>query len=272
MGWKQVGGDMIWERHGVVLAKVDAKHRQVELVRIEPWLEHDKEAAVSHGLYLVDEETYNFDDLEGDGREIGAALSSAGLSPEEYLALAPEHKAVVLASYAGYQGDSRSTDQLAEALPARPEDVEFWGGRETSEKLESYDTEMRREALVANFDTHLTFGRIPNEEALEFALGGASYEMSLQGADALAFEYSTELAGVSGATDTPREFAETVQALLTAPLPEELDRDELEPSVERVIAEWERRYGDLADEERGITETAAAIASSMMETIGFTWF
>ena len=53
--WRQIGGDMTWEKYGVVLARSNTEARQVDLVRIVPWMEHDKEAAVTHGLYLVDE-------------------------------------------------------------------------------------------------------------------------------------------------------------------------------------------------------------------------
>jgi len=61
---------------------------------------------------------------------------------------------------------------------------------------------MRFEALQANFDTHLTAGEMPPDEALAFALAGQPFEMDLKGQDAMAFEYAMAAAGMSGSTDT----------------------------------------------------------------------
>ena len=264
--WRQVGGDMTWERHGLVLAKVDGGY--VELVRVLPWLEHDAEAAVSHGLYLVDSASVPIEDLDDAGRVAGA-LRSLGMSVEEYEELQPEYKAQALVDYDGYE-DSRSVDRLAEALPVRPEEIEFWGGKETAAKLAEYDDETRRESLEANFDTRFSFGEMPSPEALAFALGGEGLDIELKGEDALAFEYATQLAGVPGATGDAEEFAETVKALAAAPDPAALDEDGL-AQVADVLSAWERRYGDPSDEERGIVQAAAGLASSLLASIGFEW-
>jgi hypothetical protein len=267
--WKQVGGDITWERHGLVLAKDEPEYRQVHLLRVEPWLEHDKEAAVSHGLYVVDEATFDHDDFAAHRKEVRDALRSVGMEVETYDELTPEHKAEVLASYSGYQ-ESRSVDHLAEALPAPVDAIEFWGGRETLDKLETYDAEMRREALDANFKTRLTFGRLPDQEALAFALGDDGFDIELKGADALAFEYAVTAAGASGATDTAEAFALTVRALADAPSPDELDPDARE-GLESILVEWQRRYGDARDEDDGIAAAGRELASSFMTAIGFEW-
>jgi len=255
--------------HGVVLAKDDSHGRQVHLVRVMPWLEHDREAAVTHGLYLVDEKTVDYDDLDAARSEVHQALRSTGVRPDEYDALGPMYKADLLAEVSGYD-DSRSVDTLAQALPDAPEKIAFWGQPETSAKLEEYDRERRREALEANFKTRLTFGKLPAADALEFALGGEGLEMELQGQDALAFEYATALAGVSGATGSAEDIVETVRALADAPLPSDLDAEAL-GAVERVLSEWDERYGDPSDEESGIAAVAQSVASGMMSALGFEW-
>src|SRR5512142_1671176 len=121
-GWKQISGDMSWERHGVVLGKLDARARQVELVRITPWLEHDHEAAVSHGLYLVDSTTVDLEEVTIEQPGVREALRSVGMDVADFEALEPEYKAEVLASYRGYE-DSRSEDSLAKALPGPVKDI-----------------------------------------------------------------------------------------------------------------------------------------------------
>lgn len=266
-GWRQVGGDMTWERHGAVLAKIDGGW--VELVRIVPWLEHDHEAAVSHGLYLVDSASVAVDDL-ADDRNIDAALRSLGMLREEYDELSPEYKAQALVDYAGYD-DSRSVDALADALPARAEDIEFWHGRETAEKLDEYDRELRRESLEANFEARLSFGELPSMDALAFALGAEDFDMDLKGSDDLAFQYATTVAGVSGRTDTPEAFADTIRALAEAPRPADLDGGDRSREVERLVEAWDDRYGDPDDEDGGIAEAARSVASSMLQVIGFEW-
>jgi hypothetical protein len=267
--WKQVGGDMSWDRHGVVLAKNEPSHGQVELVRIDPWIEHDREAAVTHGLYLVDRKTVDHSDLNLDGSNVAAAVASVGMDPTKYADLAPEHRAEILASYEGYD-ESESVDRLADGLPAPADEIEFWGGRETAEKLDGYDDEMRREALEANFETRLTFGELPAAEALEFALGGEPFEMELKGSDALAFEYAMAAAGVPGSTDTPDELAAVARALVTAPEPHELV-GEVAEALAGILEDWTRRHGDPSDEEDGVAATARSLASSIMGSIGFEW-
>lgn len=268
--WQQIGGDMTWEKHGLVLAKDDPRGRQVHLVRVTPWLEHDAEAAVTHGLYLVDEKTIDYDDLDPAGSEVRQALRSTGVRPDEYDELGPSYKADMLAAVSGYD-DSRSVDKLADALPDAPEKIAFWGQPETAAKLEEYDRETRREALEANFKTRLTFGVLPPLEAIEFALAGEGLEMELQGQDGLAFDYATAAAGVSGSTGSATEIAETVQALAGAPPPAALDAEALEPGVERTLTAWEDRYGDPLDDEEGIAAAAQGLASAIMTTLGFEW-
>jgi hypothetical protein len=267
-GWKQIGGDMSWERHGVVLGKLDAKSRQVELVRITPWLEHDHEAAVSHGLYLVESTVIDIDDLGTERPYMHNVLLSVGMGAAEFEALEPDHKAEILASYQGYEG-SRSVDALASALPGPVKEISFWGGPESQSNLADYDRELRREALEANFKTRMTFGVMPADEAIAFALGDGPFAMDLKGEDELAFEYATALAGIPGDVDTPEAFTQTVKALAEAPRPSELESSDRR--IAQVLARWEDRYGDASDEESGIATAAQSLAAAMLETLGFEW-
>jgi hypothetical protein len=268
--WQQIGGDMTWEKHGLVLAKDDPRVEQVYLVRVTPWLEHDREAAVTHGLYLVDEKTVDYDDLEPSRPEVQQALRSTGVRPSEYDELGRVYKADLLASVSGYE-DSRSVNKLAAALPDAPEKIDFWGQRETGANLEEYDRQARREALEANFRTTLTYGTVPPIEALEFALGDEEFNMDLEGQPGLAFEYARLVAGISGDTSSAETLAETLNALASAPPPAELDPDSVDSGVASVLDEWERRYGDPDDESDGIAEAARSIASDIMSAIGFEW-
>jgi hypothetical protein len=95
--------------------------------------------------------------------------------------------------------------------------------------------------------------------------------MELQGQDSLAFEYATALVEGAGSTDTAEEFARTIEALTAAPPPTELDPDTVDSNLERVLAQWERRYGDPSDEEDGIAASAQSLASSMLSALGFEW-
>lgn len=267
-GWKQISGDMSWERHGVVLGKLDPKARQVELVRITPWLEHDHEAAVSHGLYLVDSTTLDLDDLSSELPDVQDAMRSVGMDGADFEGLEPEYKAEIVASYRGYE-DSRSVDTLAKALPAPVKEIAFWGGPETEANLVEYDRELRRESLEANFKTRMTFGVMPADEAIAFAIGDQPFTMDLKGEDELAFEYAMAAAGASGEVDTPESFAQTVRALAEAPLPSEVDGDDRR--ITKVLARWEERNGDPSDEDSGIANAAQSLASAMLDTLGFEW-
>jgi hypothetical protein len=259
---------MSWDRHGAVLGKLDPKARQVELVRITPWLEHDHEAAVSHGLYLVESSAIDIDELGVERPYMKDVLASVGMAATDFEALEPEYKAEIVASYSGYEG-SRSVNALAKALPAPVKEIAFWGGPESQSNLADYDRDLRREALEANFKTTMTFGVMPPDEAIAFALGDGPFTMDLKGEDELAFEYATAVAEIPGDVDSPEAFTQTVKALAEAPLPSELGSGDRR--VSQVLARWEKRFGDPSDEENGIANAAESLAAAMLETLGFEW-
>lgn len=268
--WTQIGGDMTWERHGVVLANVHPRLEQVELVKIEPWIEHGKSAAIEQGgLYLVDRKTLDFSDLALDNPTVADALRYSGLSAAEYEELEPEHRAELVAAATGYD-ESATVDSLAAALPAPVEGIVFWGGHESRSKIDEYDRDLRREVLEANFKTRMSFGVLPSRDAVEFAMGGEPFTMEPRGEDELAFSYAVELAGLTGAMDDADELLAVVHALAEAPSPRELPED-ADDAVRQLVERWEQRYGDPDDEDTGITNAARSLASSIMESLGFEW-
>jgi hypothetical protein len=216
----------------------------------------------------VDSTTVDLDDLDMEQPGIRDALRSVGMDVADFEALEPEYKAEVLASHRGYE-DSRSEDSLAKALPGPVKDIAFWGGLESEANLAEYDRELRRESLDANFKTRMTFGVMPADEAIAFALGEEPFTMDLKGEDELAFEYATAVAGISGEVDTAESFTETVRALAEAPLPSEIEGGDR--SIAQVLARWEGRYGDPSDDENGIANAAQSLASAMLGTLGFEW-
>jgi hypothetical protein len=58
----------------------------------------------------------------------------------------------------------------------------------------------------------MTFGVMPDDEAIAFALGNEPFTLDLKGEDDLAFEYAMAAAGTSGEVDTPGSFTMTVRA------------------------------------------------------------
>jgi hypothetical protein len=160
-------------------------------------------------------------------------------------------------------------NSLVKALPAPVGEIAFWGGKESEKNLTEYDRDLRRESLEANFKTRMTFGVMPSDEAIAFALGDAEFSMELKGEDELAFEYAMTVAGLPGEVDTPKSFTATVRALADAPLPAELENPDRE--IERILSKWEDRYGDPSDEDSGICNAAQSLASSMLDSLGFEW-
>lgn len=265
--WKQVSGDISWASYGVVLAKKG--NREVELVRIEPWLEHDSSAIPSHGLYIVEHTTVDFDDMGTNLVEVKVAMSSVGIDEKEYKKLDPVYKADIIANHYGYE-DSLSANNLLKALPAKPNEIEFLAGKETEESVKEANDEMRREALQKVFETRLTAGVMPDEDALKFAFGDDEFEAQLKGEDAEAYKYAMEMAGLYGGSNlslTLPQFKKVINALWNAPLGEELSGKKL-TKAKQIL----RLAGDDVEKEADrLGEIAQSLASSMMETLGFDW-
>lgn len=124
---------------------------------------------------------------------------------------------------------------------------------------------MKNEDAVDGLKTQ-DWGTIPSEGELEYLMGNEEFDMDLQGADSLAFDYATELGpGLSGSTASPSALRATLIALVEAPEPSELDDDDYE-DVEYILDEWYEKYPD-----ESIQAAAWSLASSIMEVLGIEW-
>ena len=167
--WKQVSGDVDFSGTGCVLARDNPSSRDVDLVRITPWLEMDSSAlAQGYGFWDVCRTTIDYDDMQVENDDVQSAMECTGVDAEEYQKLDPAHKAAVIAEYAGY-GDSTSTSDFAEALPAPIGQIQFWAGSENHD-IESINDEMRREVTSKLYGGKFSSrGRLPTDEALDLA-------------------------------------------------------------------------------------------------------
>src|SRR5215831_6785138 len=147
--WKQVSGDMTWEKHGGTFARDDGHY--VEVVKIDSWANMDSSAIPTHGLYnkqegSVDHEDLNEGILPGElSKDVKAALRTVGMSEEDYAKLDPIYKAVVYFDHHGGWDSDVSSNNLLELLPDEPENMEFWGGKETTAKVKEYNNDERKD-------------------------------------------------------------------------------------------------------------------------------
>lgn len=276
--WKQIGGDMTWENHGGVFARDDG--RGIDIVRVDSWAELDSSAIPTHGLYNSQEGYFDYDDL-GVGqlpgtfdKRIKDALRTNGMEEEEFSKLEPIYRAEVLASHEGYGGEDKSSNDLLELLPADPEEIEFWGGKETKEKVRGYNDSARQDAVRDHFDSRLDWGKWPNKKTFDFAFGDDDFEMKLSDDDASAFGYAMAMASIKkhgpDLSLDKEEFRKIVEALAKAPGGEDLvpaQMNKLTHYLGHQIDD-EERLKEMADE---MAEGARSLASGMMETLGIEW-
>jgi hypothetical protein len=198
--WKQVSGDMSFDSVGCTIAKVSPKYRQVELVKITPWLELDSSALKEgYGFWDVEETTIDYDDLSVKRDDVLSAIQSAGMSIEEYKKLDPAGKAVVITDHSGFDSDSRSTNDFADALPVGINEIEWW--HKGDYDIESINSEMRYAV------TNKVYGgdfrdEVPDDEALELAMGDEEATAELTDDEAQALRYA--LAVSSGKYTWPK--------------------------------------------------------------------
>lgn len=282
--WKQISGDVNWDKYGCLLARVNTNGRDVDLVRIEPWLEHDSSALRTHGLWLVDHGTVDYSDMGVDSRDVQGAIQTAGVDAAEYKKLPVEGKAQVIVEYRGLGGESRSVNDLMEALPDKPENITFWHGKETADSIRNANTEMRREALDSGklFKTSGRFPKLPEDEALEFILADDEWEFNLDDNAVAGLGYaqlfgapSVDLDKKSGKLTirSPREFAKIVRSLSEAPLAKEVG-----PSKHHLIEKYlgwtdTNKSDDMSRDEAAdeLAESAHEAAENLLSEIGFSW-
>ena len=288
--WKQVGGDMDWAGVGCVLAKDDKTYKQVELVRIEPWMEHDSSAIPTHGLYCRDATTVDYDDMAVDKPNVKSALRSVGMNEDEYEQLEPVYKAEIIASVHGYD-ESESTSDLAGALPVKDADIDeiefFHGRKENLDKVKAAEDDMRREALDKCFKTSLDFGKMPGKKALDFAWGEGTRFFKIDDDEKAGLGYAKLYARIddsrvdyrSGnwAIASADDFKEIVEALASAPTGEKFSHHDRAKMMHYLghpeglgedRDEENERLSEMATEG---AESAHQLATSMMENLGFSW-
>jgi hypothetical protein len=291
--WKQIWGDVNWDKYGCLLAKVDPSSRSVDLVRIEPWLEYDSSAIRTHGLWFVDEGTIDYEDMGTDREDVQGAIRSNGIDENEYKKFPPEGKAQVIASYQGLGGDSRSVSDLRKALPDKPENITFWHGKETEESIQALNQEMRMEALDKIFDTSGRFPDQPEMDALEFMLGDDEWEFKLDDNAMAGLGYAQIFGAPAVDLDkkhnkltirSPKEFAALVKSLSEAPAADNLKASH--HALARYLG-WtgpgpvrtpdEARDDDRSDSEalddaaNELAESAHEAAENLLSEIGFSW-
>lgn len=126
---------------------------------------------------------------------------------------------------------------------------------------------MKKERKLEEYKKSVSWGEIPDEEELDALMDGEPFDMQLQGADSLAFEYAMDVSDnpAAGSTSNAAGLHATLQALVDVPKPDELS-DEQFDEVWSVLHAWDKRYKN-----DDIEETAWSLASSIMEVLGVEW-
>lgn len=126
----------------------------------------------------------------------------------------------------------------------------------------------QRNSLKEQVKKSTSWGQIPELEELEELMNGEGFNMELRGADSIAWEYAMSLSPdlAAGGTDSPEQLKASVEALVSAPDPDELS-DEQFQEVEHLLDKWDERYGG----DHRIEEAAWSLASSIMEVLDIEW-
>lgn len=278
--WKQVDGDVTWEKYGATFAREDG--RGVDIWKFDTWANMDSSAIPTHGLYCYDEGYFDFDDL-GEGilpgelpKRAKEACQYTGMDEAEYARLEPIYKAAVMASLGGLDS-STSTSNLLEALPDDPEKIEFNGGHETTEKVKEYNRDERRDALRDHFDdARQSAGEWPDDDTLDFAFGDETdFDMKLGQTDGEAFDYAMVMANIKKyssphVTIDKNDFKKVVTALWECPGGEGMSKSQLAKAANCLDMEGEDDEA-IAERTAELYEEAQSLASSMMESIGIEW-
>ncbi len=118
-----------------------------------------------------------------------------------------------------------------------------------------------------DYQKSTTWGEIPDPDELYELMGGKSFEMVLQGADSLAFDYAMDLSPDprAGSTEPGEGMHATLVALVETIEPEELTDEQYE-DVEKTLDQWFEKYDD-----KSIAEHAWSLAASIMQELGIEW-
>lgn len=217
--WKQVSGDMDFSGVGCVLAMTDKKRGSVELVRITPWLEMDSSALKEgYDFWDVSTTTVDYSDMGVDKPDVKSALSYVDMNPAEYKKLDPAYKAEIIASASGY-GDSRSTSDYADALPAPIDQITFWSGSASKKDIKSINDEMRFAVVSMLYGGDYRDDRIPDADILKLAFGEEPKTIELNEDETQAVRYALAVAFNNYSWPSPKDsdsklFLKNNEALL----------------------------------------------------------
>jgi hypothetical protein len=290
--WIQVAGDVNWSGTGCTLARDNRSARQVDLVRITPWLELDSSALQEgYGLWDVSTDTVDYEDMSVENAEVRGAIKSADMTVLDYKKGRAVDRANLICEYRGFQDDSRSVSKIADALPKPLEQIELWrGGKISASDLPGIDQEMRREATYKLYGGRSS-RHLPKYEALAFALG----EDFAAGTDPLVVELDDDetqalrlanaVAGQTGFWEPPSEKDKKITVQNVPELVELLGRltrtpdHRLENLPETAAKELRRCYlrdfdfddlvEDVDEQIDQDAENARGLARKILEDLGF---
>jgi hypothetical protein len=281
--WKQVSGDMDFSGVGCVLARTNAKSRSVDLVKIEPWLELDSSALKEgYDFWCVDDTTIDYNDMATSKPDVQDALKSIGMDVAEYKKLAPAYKAEIIASYRGY-GDSRSTSDFADALPAPIDQIEFWSGSSSKKDVESINDGMRRDVVSKLYGGDYRRGKLPDADILKMAFGDEKRSFDITEEQAQAIRYALAVANgtyswpepllTSLAVKDSSAMMELLEALRDAPESSKLPPHKIThlqgPYGQSFDLDWEDEREQVAymiDED---AKTAHDLIGDLLSQLGF---
>jgi hypothetical protein len=118
---------------------------------------------------------------------------------------------------------------------------------------------------------------IPSPEELQSALDeNPGWDMDLQGADSLAFDYAMEVTQVGYPNiQTGKGLHKILMALMQVPSPDEIassmspeELDDPHSQLNRIIKSWDVRYGRSGHK---IEEHARDLVSNILQSLGWEW-
>lgn len=129
-----------------------------------------------------------------------------------------------------------------------------------------YAEEMPYDRYEHGYRKTMSWGELPSKDELYELMNGDSFNIKLQGAEELAWEYAIRLAPnpEAGSVSAGSGMLASLEALVNVPAPEELSDEDYE-EVEPILELWYSRYKEP------IVEAAWTLASSIVENFGIEW-
>jgi hypothetical protein len=275
--WEQVSGDMSFDSHGCVIAKTNKRSRSVDHVKIEPWLGLDSSALKEgYGFWDVQETTIDYESMSVKHKDVLDAIKSTGMSTLEYKKLDPAHKAVIVTEDSGFDGNSRSTNDFADALPVDINDIAWWSNG--PHDVKAINQEMRYE-VTRKLHGGDYRDEVPDDEALELAMGDEEVIADLNEDEAQAVRYAqavtTRAYTWTAIKDLPKnikvanidEMKVLLSALFSAPKASDLPSDGLEKVIVTYQRSFDLDWEDKREQAIYMIDEDAELAHSVGNTI-----